>query len=77
MSMARCATKVNEKLHTVDPRDNTPTQSTLRRNFWAKNCTTIVPHASYSPDLTPRDFLLFPKLEMALKGRRFDDTIMI
>jgi hypothetical protein len=25
----------------------------------------------YSPDLTPSDFSLFPKLEMKLKGRRF------
>jgi hypothetical protein len=29
----------------------------------------IVPHPSYSPDLAPCDFALFPKLKMKLKGR--------
>jgi len=32
---------------------------------------TVVPHPSYSPDLAPSDFFLFPKLKMKLKGRRF------
>jgi len=31
---------------------------------------TVVPHPPYSPDLAPSDFL-FPKLNMKLKGRRF------
>jgi hypothetical protein len=31
----------------------------------------IVPHPPYSPDLA-RDFALFPKLKMKLKGRRFE-----
>jgi histone-lysine N-methyltransferase SETMAR len=26
----------------------------------------------YSPDLTPYDFFLFPKMKLKLKGRRFD-----
>jgi hypothetical protein len=29
----------------------------------------IVPHPSYSPDLTSCDFALFPKFKMKLKGR--------
>ncbi|UYV63527.1 hypothetical protein LAZ67_2004517 [Cordylochernes scorpioides] len=29
----------------------------------------------YSPDLAPNDFFLFPKLKMALKGRRFDTRV--
>jgi hypothetical protein len=32
----------------------------------------IVPCPSYSPDLVPCDFALFPKLKMKLKGRRFE-----
>jgi hypothetical protein len=38
----------------------------------AKNDT---PRPPYSPDLTPWDFFLFPKLELALKARWFDDII--
>jgi hypothetical protein len=29
-------------------------------------------HLPYSPDLTPRDFALFPKLKMKLNGLRFE-----
>jgi hypothetical protein len=36
------------------------------------NNTVIVPHPPYSPDLAPCDFALFPKLNMKLKGRRFE-----
>jgi histone-lysine N-methyltransferase SETMAR len=32
----------------------------------------VIPHPPYSPDLTPCDFLLFPKMKLKLKGRRFD-----
>ena len=28
---------------------------------------------SYSPDIAPCDFWIFPKLKMALKGKRFDN----
>jgi hypothetical protein len=31
-------------------------------------------HPSYSPDLTPNDFRMFPKMNSALKGRIFQDT---
>jgi histone-lysine N-methyltransferase SETMAR len=31
-------------------------------------------HPPYSPDLAPNDIWLFPKIESALKGRRFQDT---
>jgi len=41
-------------------------------NFLAKNETTVVPQPSYSPDLAPADFFLFPKLKSTLKGRRFN-----
>jgi len=32
---------------------------------------TVVPHPSYSPDLAPPDFWLFPKLKETLKGQHF------
>jgi hypothetical protein len=32
----------------------------------------IVPHPSYSPDLVPCHFALFPKLKMKLNGRGFE-----
>ncbi|KAI8505165.1 hypothetical protein Bbelb_172740 [Branchiostoma belcheri] len=32
----------------------------------------VLPHSSYSPDLAPWDFYLFPKLELYLRGQRFD-----
>jgi transposase len=30
-------------------------------------------HPTYSPDLAPIDFFLFPKIKEMLKGRHFDD----
>ncbi|UYV84749.1 hypothetical protein LAZ67_X003306 [Cordylochernes scorpioides] len=38
---------------------------------------TSIPHPPYSPDLVPNDFLLYPKLKMKLKGRKFDNVDMI
>jgi hypothetical protein len=32
----------------------------------------IVPHPSYSPDIAPCDFALFPKMKMKLRGRLFE-----
>lgn len=42
--------------------------------FLAKNNMTVVPHSTYSPDLAPCDFFLFPKIKIALKERRFNDV---
>jgi hypothetical protein len=38
----------------------------------AKNNMVIVPHFLYSPNVSSRDFALFPKLKMKLKGQRFE-----
>jgi transposase len=55
--------------------DNAPVHSSfLVLNFLAKNETTVIPQPSYSPDLAPADFFLFPKLKSTLKGHRFDTT---
>ena len=56
------------KLH----HDNAPAHaSLLNRSYLVKHQTSVVPHPSYSPDLDPADFFLFPKLKITLKGRRF------
>jgi transposase len=31
-------------------------------------------HPPYSPDLSPCDYFLFPKLKLSLKGRLFEDV---
>jgi hypothetical protein len=52
--------------------DNAPSHTAMAfQLFLAKNNILIVPHPHYSPDLTPRDFWLFPTLKMGLRGRRF------
>jgi hypothetical protein len=33
----------------------------------------VFPHPSYSPDLAPCDFFLFPKMKLKLKGCWFDN----
>ena len=35
---------------------------------------TPVPHCPYSPDLTLRDYFLFPQVKKVLKGKRFVDV---
>ena len=39
--------------------------------FLAKKGIPVVPQPPYSPDLSPWDFFLFPKLKFHLKGRHF------
>ncbi|VVC44738.1 Hypothetical protein CINCED_3A023796 [Cinara cedri] len=39
---------------------------------WVPEGTPVLEHASYSPDLAPCDFYLFPKIKSALKGIRFE-----
>ena len=52
--------------------DNEPAcAALLTRRFLTANNMTVMPHPPYSPDLAPKDFFLFPKLKMKLKGRRF------
>jgi len=41
--------------------------------FTPKNVWTIY-HSLYSPDLSPPDYFLFPKLKMKLKGPHFADV---
>jgi transposase len=50
--------------------DNAPAHSVVRQ-FLAKHPIYTIPQPPYSPDLSPPDFFLLPKLKIALKGRRF------
>jgi hypothetical protein len=49
-----------------------PTHTSLKTTEFVTNNNIIIPHFPYSPDLTPIDFALLPKLKMKLKGRRFE-----
>ncbi|GFV84707.1 mariner Mos1 transposase [Trichonephila clavipes] len=50
----------------------TLTQLISSNSSWQKKGVIQIEHPTYSPDLSPPDFLLFPLLKLALKGKRFD-----
>lgn len=53
--------------------DNAPAhKSKIVCDFLAQKSIVVLQHPPYSPDLSPCDFWLFPKLKMAMKGKRFD-----
>jgi hypothetical protein len=53
--------------------DNAPSHtSVLTQQFLAKHKMAVIPNQPYSPGLAPCDFLLFSKMKLKLKGRRFD-----
>jgi len=52
--------------------DNSPCHTAISVNeFLVKKCISVVPQPPYSPDPSPCDFFLFPKLKFHLKGRHF------
>ena len=54
--------------------DNAPAHSSiLVQQFLAKHKILQLRQPPYSPDIASCDFWMFPKLKMALKGKRFDD----
>jgi histone-lysine N-methyltransferase SETMAR len=49
--------------------DNAPAHNVLSvKTFLAKHKIPLLEHPSYSPNLAPCDFFLFPKIKSALKG---------
>jgi hypothetical protein len=59
-------------------RDNAPAHTALSaQRFLAVKNIAVFPYPTYSPDLAPRDFFLFPKMNSKLKGRRFQDVTEI
>ena len=54
--------------------DNAPAHlSNLVQQFLAKHKLVQLRQPPYSPDIAPCDFRMFPKLKMAVKGKRFND----
>ena len=52
--------------------DNAPAHNALSvKQFLANKNITVLEHPPYSPDLTPCDFHLFPKIKSVLKGTHF------
>jgi len=52
--------------------DNAPCHTAISViEFLAKKGIPVVPQPPYSPDLSPCDFVLFPKLKFHLKGHHF------
>ena len=45
--------------------------ATIVKQFLAQRKVTVPDHPPYSPDLTPADYILFPKVKSHLKGRLF------
>ena len=45
----------------------------FQQSYLVTKQITLLEHPTYSPDLAPSDFFLFPKIKDILKGRRFDD----
>ena len=61
-----------EKRTSMLHHDNAPAHvSLLISSYLAKHQTSVVLHPTYSPNLTPADFFLFPKLKTTLKGSSF------
>ena len=55
--------------------DNAPAHTShLVQQFLAKYGTAQLQQASYSPDLAPCNFFVFPRLKKVLKGHRFEAT---
>jgi len=53
--------------------DNTLSHTALRvREFLAKHSIATLPQPPYSPDLSPADFFLFPRIKATLKGAHFE-----
>jgi len=52
--------------------NSTSHNATIIKQFLAQRKVTVFDHPPYSPDLTPADYFLFPKVKSHLKGRIFD-----
>jgi histone-lysine N-methyltransferase SETMAR len=52
-----------------------PHMTAIVTEYLNKEKVKLLPHPSYSPDLAPCDFYLFPKIKNALGGRSFNSVI--
>ena len=65
----RSAIKDDRKLHHDNASSHT---ANLVTDYLARVRLSVVPQPPYSPDLSPSDFFLFPRLKRALKGKHWD-----
>ena len=55
--------------------DNAPVHRAVAvQDFLARKQVCMLSHPPYSPNLSPCDYFLFPKLKLPLKGRLFEDV---
>jgi len=55
--------------------DNAPLHRAVAvQEFLAQKQVRLLNHPPYSPDLSPCDYFLFPKLKLPLKGHLFEDV---
>ena len=55
--------------------DSAPAHSAIHvHQFLAQEMVAVLDHSPYSPDLTPADFFLFPRLKATIKVARFVDV---
>ena len=55
--------------------DNAPAHKAKRtQDFLAQERLQQVDHPTYSPDLAPRDFFVFPQVKKQLRGVRFESA---
>ena len=59
-------------MHKLSQR-NSP-KNKIKVEFLSTKQITVLEHPAYSPDLSPSDIFLFPKLKEILKRRHFDGT---
>lgn len=52
----------------------TPHTAAKTLNFLYESGVQLVTHPTYSPDLAPSDFLLFPKIKKSMCAKRFPDA---
>ena len=55
----------------------TPHKTKKINEFLMKKQICVIDHPPYSPDLSPYDYFLFPKLKTAMKGAFYDDVLTI
>ncbi|GFV80466.1 putative transposase [Trichonephila clavipes] len=67
-----CVRDQTSKTSWVLHHDNAPCRTAISVNrFLARKNIPVAPQPLYSPDLSPCDFFLFPKLKNHLKGHHF------
>ena len=65
-------TKRKTVRHLMLQHDNAaPHKANIVKEYLSENKVKILSHPSYSPDLAPCDFFLFPKIKKELGGRSF------